>query len=308
MDIIFENVNKLFENPSISEDIPLKIIISVLIIASVIFLRKILLSYFIKKLNNNTSIYRLQKTTGFLSFAVIFTIMTFIWFHFTRNLVTILGVLSAGIAIAARDIIMDIAGWIYLISAKPFELGDRIEIGETAGDVVDIRVFKFTLMEIGNWVESDQSTGRIIHMPNTDIFNKPIANYSKGFYYIWDEITLSITFDSNWQKAKIILTDMINEHSAQTVEDPEYKVREASRKIMINYSKLTPIVYTALSSYSINLTLRYLTPPRKRRVNREILWERILKMLSQNTDIKIAYPASRVKLDNDNVMVKTSDE
>ena len=63
-------------------------------------------------------------------------------------------------------------------------MGDRIQIGEHSGDVIDIAIFKFTLMEIGHWVETDQSTGRVLHVPNGQVFQATVANYSQGFKYI----------------------------------------------------------------------------------------------------------------------------
>ena len=81
-----------------------------------------------------------------------------------------LGLFTAGLAIALKDPLTNIAGWIFILTRKPFNLGDRIQIGETAGDVIDLRLFQFTLLEIGNWVDSDQSTGRIIHIPNGVVF------------------------------------------------------------------------------------------------------------------------------------------
>ena len=76
------------------------------------------------------------------------------------------------------------AGWIYLLWQAPFKIGDRIQIQDHQGDVIDIGVFKFTLLEIGNWVDANQSTGRMIRIPNADVFNQPIANYSKGLITI----------------------------------------------------------------------------------------------------------------------------
>ena len=81
-----------------------------------------------------------------------------------------------------------------------------------AGDVIDIRLFQFSINEIGNWVDADQSTGRIIHIPNGIVFTEPQANYTAGFQYIWNEIPVLVTFESDWKKAKQILTDIVNHH------------------------------------------------------------------------------------------------
>lgn len=64
---------------------------------------------------------------------------------------------------------------------RPFDVGDRIQIAGFAGDVVDIRIFEFTLLEIGNWVDADQSTGRVVHIPNQKLLTEPIANYTAEY-------------------------------------------------------------------------------------------------------------------------------
>lgn len=122
---------------------------------------------------------------------------------------TYFGLLSAGLAIALKDLVINIAAWGFIPARWPFEVGDRIEIGQISGDVIDQRIFQFTLMEIGNWVKGDQSTGRIIHIPNQQVFTMPLANYNKGFQYIWNELNIVVTFESNWEKAKKLLMKLL---------------------------------------------------------------------------------------------------
>ena len=111
-----------------------------------------------------------------------------VWIRAIGQFGAFLGLFTAGLAIALKDPLTNIAGWIFILTRKPFTLGDRVQIGEHAGDVIDMRLFQFTLLEIGNWVDADQSTGRIIHIPNGTIFTQPQSNYSAGFKFIWNEI------------------------------------------------------------------------------------------------------------------------
>jgi len=94
-------------------------------------------------------------------------------------------------------------------------VGDRIQIGEHAGDVVDLRIFQFTLVEIENWVAADQRTGRVIHVPNGRVFNEVVANYSRGFEYIWNEVPVRVTFESDWEAAKAILQEIANRQATK---------------------------------------------------------------------------------------------
>src|SRR3990172_145312 len=102
-------------------------------------------------------------------------------------------------------------------------------------------------MEVGNWVDADQSTGRIIYITNGKVFTEPQANYSKGwFQYIWNEIPVLITFESNWQKAKTALQQIAERHAAHLSALAQDRLREASRKFMIFYLNLSPTVYTSV--------------------------------------------------------------
>jgi small-conductance mechanosensitive channel len=216
-----------------------------------------------------------------------------IWFTGFQDIGTFLGLVSAGLAIALKDLVASVAGWIYLLWRRPFEVGDRIQIGKHAGDVIDIRLFRFTLIEIGNWVEADQSTGRVILIPNSRILIEAIANYSKGFQYIWNELPVLVTFESNWPKAKAILQKIIDDHSADLSESAMLSVRKAAQRAMIIYSTLTPKVWTSVADSGVLLTIRYLCDPRKRRGTAETIWESILTEFGKCDDIDFAYPTMR---------------
>jgi small-conductance mechanosensitive channel len=237
--------------------------------------------------------YRTRKTTGYVIFVIGIIIVGRIWVEGFGSLATYLGLLSAGLAIALRDPLVNLVGWSFIMWRKPFQVGDRVEIGGRAGDVIDIRVFQFTLMEIGNWVGADQSTGRVIHIPNGKVFSEALANYSSGFQYIWNEIPVLITFESNWQKAKVILGEIASKHAEAVSQSAAERVRQAARKYMIFYRTLTPTVYTSVEDSGVLLTMRYLCEPRSRRGSAESIWETILLRFAENDDIDFAYPTRR---------------
>jgi small-conductance mechanosensitive channel len=216
-----------------------------------------------------------------------------VWLPAFKQFGAFLGLFSAGLAIALKDPLTNFAGWIFLLFRKPFVVGDRVQIEEHAGDVVDIRIFQFTLLEIGNWVDADQSTGRIIHIPNGKVFVVPQANYTSGIHYIWNEIPVRLTFESDHLKAKLILQEIANNYSKTIIKDAESKILEASKTYLIYYKNLTPIVYTKVKEFGIQLTVRYLCNPRQRRGSEHEIWEEIIARFKQNPDIQFAYPTTR---------------
>jgi len=237
--------------------------------------------------------YSWRKGTTYVAVTVGILLIGRMWFAGFEAVSTYLGLVSAGIAIALKDPLANLAGWAFIMWRRPFTVGDRVEVGSHRGDVIDVRIFQFTLMEIGNWVDADQSTGRVIRIPNGKVFTEMLANYSKGFRYIWHEIPVLITFESNWRKAKTTLTEIANRRGAEVSESAARKVREASEDVMIFYQKLTPVVYTTVKDSGVLLTIRCLCEPRRRRGVEEALWEDILEAFGQFDDIDLAYPTQR---------------
>ncbi|MEX0647402.1 MAG: mechanosensitive ion channel domain-containing protein [Balneolaceae bacterium] len=217
-----------------------------------------------------------------------------VWFEGMGSIATFLGLLSAGLAIALRDPVTDMAGWLFLIWRKPFKVGDRIQIGDQKGDVIDIRFFKFTILEIGNWVHADQSTGRVIHIPNHFILRDSIFNYTSDFDFIWNEIKVVVTFESDWKKAKEILTEVANNQMENYVSDAEEQIRRATKSYLIRYKNLTPIVYTEAVETGIKLTIRHLSHARKRRGWNQLMWEEILERFQNEQKIDFAYQTIRI--------------
>jgi len=240
--------------------------------------------------------HRYKKVTTYTLFFISFLLLILIWSKDFMSLTTFLGLVSAGIAIALKDLLTSIAAWLFIISRKPFMVGDRIQIGDLSGDVIDLRIFQFTIMEIGNWVDHDQSTGRIIHVPNHKVMTESLANYSAGFEHIWNEINVVITFESDWQLAKSMLTDIIMEHADHHTLQVDEKLKKASRKYMIYYKKLTPIVYMDVVDHGVQLTVRYLCKPKARRTTVDHIWTDILKTINKKDNIDLAYPTQRVVL------------
>jgi small-conductance mechanosensitive channel len=224
---------------------------------------------------------------------LIFLFLGVIWLDDISNLVTYLGLVSAGIVIALSDPITNIAGWVFIFIRRPFSVGERIQIGKYAGDVIDARIFQFTLLEVGNWVDADQSTGRMIHIPNRKVFSDPLANYSKGFQFIWNEIPVLITFESDWRKTKTILNEIISKYDQDFRQDVEQQIQMTAQDYLIYTPKTTPIVYTSVKESGVLLTIRYLCKPHDRRSTTEVIWEEILDAFEGHPDINLAYPTTR---------------
>jgi small-conductance mechanosensitive channel len=270
-----------------------KILVSLAIIVVVWVLRFLILKLVWRQTEDPRLRYQWKRSIGFVLSLISIILISSVWITAFARFGAYLGLLSAGLAIALKDPLTNIAGWLFISTRKPFSVGDRVQIGENIGDVIDIRMFQFAILEVGNWVQADQSTGRIIHIPNGIVFLHPQANYGKGFRYIWNEIPVLITFESNWELTKTILEKIIHKHAEHLTKKVEKEIKEATKKFLLTYMQLTPVVYTSVKDSGVLLTIRYVCDFRKRRESEQDVWEDILKEFAQNRDIEFAYPTTR---------------
>ena len=247
-----------------------------------------------RTVENRVAQYRWGKTLAYLTmtFAAVFIVA--IWVDGLSQIGTFLGLVSAGVAIALKDLLVDLAGWLILITKPPFEVGDRIQIGPHAGDVVDTSLLHFHLLEIGNWVDSDQSTGRLIRIPNGKVLTDPIANYTSEFPFLWHEVPVVFTFESDWRRAKTLLMEMVTEASEETSRRAADFTRKRTSRMLISPGTVTATVYTSVLDHGVCLSMRFLTDPRRRRQFDQRLWEGVLDMVSNEPDVELAYPTQRL--------------
>jgi len=261
---------------------------------AVIILCRLLTALLIsRKVTDDRRRYHIRRTVTYIYTVIVLLVVGSFWFQGIASLSTFLGLASAGLAVALHDTIANIAGFFFIEARKPFRVGDRIELDGVKGDVIDIRLFEFSVVEVGNWVDADQSTGRIVHIPNSIVMRTPLSNYNIGFEYIWNEIPVLITFESNWKKAKQLLAGVGNKHAEGLSAGAQAQIRRAARKYLIIAGTLTPTVYTTVKDSGVMLTIRYIVDPRQRRGTEQQMWEDILDLFSAEPDIDLAYNTTR---------------
>ena len=259
----------------------------------VLVLRRVARRIVARNVDDSDGVYRAGKIINYLATVVFLVTIAFIWIDAFDDLSTYLGLVSAGIAIALSDLLKNMAGWAFILSRRPFQVGDRIEIDGFKGDVVDVRLFRFSLMEVGGWVEADQSTGRLVHVPNGLVFTKELANYTEGFPYIWHEIPVLITFESDWKLAEQIMLQVLKDQAPDIEGAAGTTIRATARRYSIRVGTLTPTVYLTVRDSGVELTARFLVEVRTRRGREDRIWRAILEAFAEQPTIELAYPTVR---------------
>lgn len=267
--------------------------LSLLILVVVFALRFMVLRTVLPRVDA-VGIFKAKRISLYISVAVLLLGLGWVWTQQLANAGSFIGLLSAGIAIALTDVLKNLAGWGFIVFRRPFKRGDRIEVGAHRGDVIDIRMFRFSMLEIGNWVDADQSTGRILHIPNGILFQEPMANYTEGFPFIWNEIPVTVTFESDWEEAKVIVQEAIDRHAPDPKESGALEYLEkAASSYLISYQYLTPTIYVKAIDFGVTITGRLLVPSRGRRAITSAIWQDLLLAIQAAPSVELAYPTTR---------------
>ncbi len=200
-------------------------------------------------------------------------------FPYLKSIMTIISFISAGITIAIRDIILNLFAGFYIKTKKPFKLEDRISIDGITGDAVLINNLSFKILEVGDRINGEQSSGLIINIPNSFVFSKSLKNYNTAFKYVWDEMIVRLKIDSDLEKNKKEIMDIINSNEiiTQIPKKMKKEIKEATIDYRIYYNHLDPIIYTKVNENHVELNLRFLTHPKKTRIIEDYIWTNILK-------------------------------
>ena len=185
----------LIENASI--ELAERLMFTFIFLTIVWVVRKIILRFVQKKATKERTKFVWNKYSYYVFFALSLIIIFDLWFKGFNNVLTLFGLIAAGIAFALKEPIVNLFGWVYIVWRGPIKTGDRIEIDNHYGDVIEITPFHFDMFEIRNWIDGDLYTGRIISIPNAKVFNYANSNYSAGYKSIWNETKVTINFKSD---------------------------------------------------------------------------------------------------------------
>lgn len=253
---------------------------------ALIWLISLFLIYLNDKFNKTSkSIYNVNKFIKVIrAFAYIISFV-YIWESYFTNIVTVISFITAAMTLALREFILNLFSGFYIKLGKPFKIEDRIEINDTIGDVVNINMLSFDILEVN---DKEQSTGIITSIPNSALFNYKLKNYMKGFKYIWDEITLKVDINNDLNKTEELLYKIVNQNDVVKAI-PSKMVKEMKKAVKdyrVYYNHLEPIIYTDILDNYVEITIRFLVHPKKKRFVESEIWKQIIKEC-QNEKIKL---------------------
>ncbi len=242
----------------------------------------------IDKVPDKKARYSIRKAARLTWNVLLVVVLLWIWVPNPQALVVAYGVVAAGIAFALQDVIKNFAGGFIIFLGSQYRVGDRIEIRGVCGDVIDIGLFSTRLLEIQGWVAADQATGRIVTIPNGVVLNNPVHNYTHQHEFIWDELAVVVTAESDWSEAMRLLVDIATEHTKEYAGVAEKSLGNLQQQYYIDGRETHPRVFIANHDHGYQLVVRYVVDARARRVVNSNIWGHIIRVFSEHSAIAIA--------------------
>lgn len=273
---LLEDIKLWVENHPNSASIIKYLVWILLIFLLVKWLRSLLK----KTLPDNSVKYKTQKGVEVIGYIFIVLITISYFTGSIKDFGLAIGLLTAGITITLQELILSIAGSFYIFFVRVYKPGDRIEINGIKGDVIDINSIYTTMMEIGQWVSSDNYTGRIVKLSNAFVFKGPIYNYSQDFPFVWDEFNLPIRYGSDMDLAKNIVISVAKELLSEYVKSSVSDWKAVVEKYYIEDAQVDPTLAITLTDNWVQFNLRYIVDYKKRRYTKNLLFEEIEKRIA----------------------------
>jgi small-conductance mechanosensitive channel len=267
------------------------------IILVILFLQTV--SFFFRRyisgLHDPGTRYRLRKVSSFGQYLIIILFVSILFSESMGKLTIIMGVAGAGIAFALQEVIVSLAGWLAISFGNFYKTGDRIQLGGIKGDVIDIGILRTTLMEIGEWVKSDQYNGRIVQIANSFVFKEPVFNYSGDFPFLWDEVVVPIKYGSDYHLARQILLDTVDPIVRDFTEGARLTWQTMVAKYMIEDAPLDPMVSLVANDNWMEFAVRYVVDYKSRRRVRDRIFTALLDEIGK-TDGRVSIASATFHL------------
>ena len=286
MDQLFQYL----ENPTIQKLI--SILVGVVVILTIVGVIKRIIPRYIKETTNR---YRTRKFINYVGYFLLILLIMVAYSSQLSGLTVFLGVAGAGMAFALQEVIASIAGFIVVNFSNFYQVGDRVMLGGIKGDVVDIGMLRTSIMQIGDWVNGDLYNGKIVRVANSFIFKEPVFNYSGDFPFLWDEVTIPIRTEGDYEYARSIFLEILNEIQGDFAKAAEIHWAKMTEKMMIENAQVAPMVTMVIDENWITFTLRFVVDFKKRRSTKDLIFSKALEAI-RKSEGRIALASSSLEV------------
>lgn len=218
------------------------------------------------RVRNRNRRYRLRKGFTGLMYLILGVWIVARLFTEYPGIVTSFAIVGAGVAIAMQDLIKGVIGWILIVQKRLFTLGQRISVGEHAGDVIDITLLHTTLLEVSSTLSSDSGrAARTLYVPNSYFLTRPVLNFSATSDFVEAEIAVTVSHGSDWKQAQHILTSLLEAETKEFTELARRQTVSRTQHFYLSHEAKGARVFLEMAEEGIRFVLRFPVPIGERR-------------------------------------------
>ena len=262
-------------------------------IAAIFVLQFLVSRLLLPLLYKRDTLFVARRLAGYLAFLCVLLVLALFFLEDLRHIATVLGIAGAALVIALQDLCSSFAGWFVIVTSRKVRVGDRIEVEDKIGDVVDIQLLRTTLLELNNWLGVDEPTGRFIIIPNSFIFKSKVINYSHVHPFIWNRIDIIVTFETPAQEAEELLRRILVEETKTEFEEARHAPADMEQRYGVADTVYEPKLYSTVADSGVLYSLMYVTHYKRRIKTRNRINTRIVHEFDTNPKMEFAYPTQR---------------
>ena len=203
---------------------------------------------------------------------------------------TFLGIVGAGLTVALKDFIVAFIGWLVLMGKNGMRIGDWVEIEGVSGEVVDLGIFRTSLLETGNWGGSGHPTGRRVTFPNSFAIQRHYFNFSTSGQWLWDEVLVLVPYERDPHLIADAIHKEVLAATQETALQAEKEWRRAVRSQRETTFSAAPGIMIRPATGGVEVAIRYVTRASDRYKLRTRLYQTAVQMLARP-----AAPAERLQ-------------
>jgi small-conductance mechanosensitive channel len=274
-------------------------LLAALIVTGLLALHAIASALVLPRLSNRVTRYNVRRVLNLVTFLlIVFSAISVLFVGWYGAAVSV-GLLSLVLGFALQAPITSFFAWIYILVRSPYRVGDRIKIGNAAGDVIDVTYLDTTLWEIGgDFLSGDHPSGRIIRFPNSTVFNTPVYNYSWPLFpYIWNEITVQVAYQSDLEFVASVMTETVEAEIGPRMAERIKVYRDLLAETPVDrldVAEKPTVVFRIDPITWVDATVRYLVAPRNAGRRKTALTRRIIERLNAAPD-RVLFPAANAR-------------
>ncbi len=222
---------------------------------------------------------------------VVAAIIAFSFVTELSSVATFVGLLTAGVAVAMQNVILSVAGYFFLIGKYGIRVGDRVQIGGVTGEVLDIGIVRFHLLELGSGESDAQPSGRVVAFSNSIVFQPTSGVFKQipGTSFAWHEISVTFSPEGNYRAIQERITAAVDAALKEYREEMERQIRQMERTLdSISTIELKPMIRLHVSASGIEVTARYPVGPQNAAEIDDRVMREVYAAIDQEPKLKLA--------------------